>query len=172
MQLIRCTKKLQKEMGLTKEDVQTEAAAPSFLGSWHANLLFIDRKKCVLFTNDKTLFNFVVLDVRKAELRKLDVLFRRYLQTVLAEEAMAESVRQRILSEYTTIAYANTNNRKVLGSMNDLAYQYKYAILENGGVHSAMVPSLIKQFNRMPMGMLNYQYPIDALLAVYGEDCV
>lgn len=169
MQLIRCTKKLQKEMGLTKEDVQAEAPDSSYLGSWHANLLFIDRKKCVLFANDKTLFNFVALGVRKVELRKLDVLFRQYLQTVLAEEEMAESIRQRILSEYTTIAYANTNNRKVLGSMNDLAHIYKYAILENGGIHSAIVPSLIKQFNRMPMGMLNYQYPINALLAMYSE---
>ena len=168
MQLIRCTKKLQKEMGLKKDDVQTGKAIPSYLGSWHANLLFIDRKKCVLFANDKTLFNFIVLGVRKAELRKLDVLFKQYLQTVLAEEDMAESIRQRILLEYTEIAYANTNNRKDLGSMNDLARSYKYSILESGGIHNPTIPSLIKQFNRMPMGMIDYQYPIDMLRAMYG----
>jgi hypothetical protein len=49
MQLIRCTKKLQKEMGLRKEDLVTTAPEISCLGGWHANLLHIDSRKCVLF---------------------------------------------------------------------------------------------------------------------------
>lgn len=107
-------------------------------------------------------------DIRRVELRELDFLFKQYLQTVLAEEDIAKPIRQRILSEYANVAYANTNNRKVLGSMNDLAYHYKNSILENGGIHSPIVPSLIKEFNRMPMGAIDYQYPIDMLRAMYG----
>ena len=59
MQLIRCTKKLQKAMGLKEADLVRHEPEFSFLGSWHANLIHIDRRKCVLFTNDKTLFNFL-----------------------------------------------------------------------------------------------------------------
>ena len=43
MQLIRCTGKLQKEMGLKKSDLCEAIPKFSYLGSWHANLIFIDR---------------------------------------------------------------------------------------------------------------------------------
>ena len=43
MQLIRCTKKLQKEIGLKAADLVGQEQAPGLLGPWHANLLTIDR---------------------------------------------------------------------------------------------------------------------------------
>ena len=49
MQLIRYTKKLQKEMGLKQPDLCEEEPRFSYLGPWHANLIHIDRRKCVLF---------------------------------------------------------------------------------------------------------------------------
>ena len=54
MQLIRCTLKLQKEMGFKKSDLREDEPVFSYLGSWHANLIHIDRRKCILFVNDKT----------------------------------------------------------------------------------------------------------------------
>ncbi len=59
MQLIRCTKKLQKEMGLKQSGLCTEEPRFLYLGPWHANLIHIDRRKCILFVNDNTLFNSV-----------------------------------------------------------------------------------------------------------------
>ena len=75
MQLIRCTKKLQKEMGLKPSDLCAEEPRFSYHGPWHANLIHIDQRKCVLFVNDKTLFNFIVPDLSKAQIRDLDKLF-------------------------------------------------------------------------------------------------
>ena len=71
------------------------------------------------------------------------------------------------MSEYASIKYANTNSKSVLGSMNDLAFHYKHHIQSEGGVHSHAVPSIIKKLNRMPMGALEYVFPIKALKAVY-----
>ncbi len=85
MQLIRCTKKLQKEMGLKKIELSQTEPKFSYLGSWHANLIHIDRKKCVLFVNDKTLFNFIVPDVSRSQIKGLSGLFRDYLECVLTE---------------------------------------------------------------------------------------
>lgn len=167
MQLIRCTAKLQKEMGLKKADLMQDTPNFSYLGPWHANLIYIDRRKCVLFVNDKTLFNFIAPDVSKAVIRKLDDLFRNYLQCILADEGFPESVRDKILSEYADVAYAKTNSKRVLGSMNDLAYHYKHSILDAGGVHSYAVPGIIRRLNRMPMSAIEYVYPIAALLALY-----
>jgi len=167
MQLIRCTKKLQKEMGLKKSDLYVEEPRFLYLGPWHANLIHIDRRKCVLLVNDKTLFNFIVPDLSRAQIRELDKLFKGYLSCVLADAGIAEADRVRILSEYDEVGFANTNSKSVLGSMNDLAFHYKYSIMEAGGVHSHAVPEIIHRLNRMPMGSLKYVFPIEALRALY-----
>jgi hypothetical protein len=167
MQLIRCTKKLQKEMGLKQSDLCAEEPRFSYLGPWHANLIHIDRRKCALFVNDKTLFNFIVPDVARAQIRELDKLFMSYLSCVLADAGVVEADRARILSEYNEVGYANTNNKSVLGSMNDLAFHYKYSILEAGGVHSPAIPGIIRRLNRMPMGALKYVFPIESPRALY-----
>jgi hypothetical protein len=167
MQLIRCTKKLQKEMGLKQSDLYTEEPRFSYLGPWHANLIYINRRKCVLFVNDKTLFNFIVPDLSRAQIRDLEKLFKSYLSCILADEGFGEAGRTRILSEYDEVCFANTSSKSVLGSMNDLAFHYKYSIQEAGGVHSPAVPEIIRRLNRMPMGALKYVFPIEALKALY-----
>lgn len=167
MQLIRCTKKLQKEMGLKQSDLCTEEPRFSYLGPWHANLIYINRRKCVLFANDRTLFNFIVPDVSRENIRDLEKLFTGYLSCILVDEGFEEADRERILSEYDEISFANSSSKSVLGSMNDLAFHYKYSILESGGVHSPAVPGIIRRLNRMPMGALKYVFPIEALKALY-----
>jgi hypothetical protein len=165
MQLIRCTKKLQKEMGLKPSDLCAEGPCFSYLGPWHANLIYINRRKCVLFANDRTLFNFIVPDVTRATIRELDKLFTGYLSCILADEGFADADRARILSEYDEIRFANTNSKSVLGSMNDLAFHYTHSILESGGVHGPAVPGIIRQLNRMPMSAIKEVFPIEALKA-------
>lgn len=167
MQLIKCTKKLQKEMGLKPSNLAKSEPTFSYLGSWHANLIFINRKKCILFCNDKTLFNFIVPDITKKQIQNLEVLFKEHLSCVLSAEGFPNSTLSKIMSEYESIGYSNTSNKSVLGSMNDLVFHYKDAILDAGGVHSYLVPSIISQLNHMPMGAIDYAYSIEALKALY-----
>jgi len=167
MQLIRCTAKLQKEMGLKKSDLVETEPPFSYLGSWHANLIHIDGRKCILFANDKTLFNFIVPDVARADIKKLDVLFRQYLRCVLIEEDIDTTNIERIMNEYDEIAYAKTDSKSVLGSINDLAFNYKYHIQAEGGVLGCSVPGVIRRMNRMPMGAIKYCQAIEALKAMY-----
>ena len=165
MQLIRCTKKLQKEIGLKPSDLCTQEPRFSYLGPWHANLIHIDRRKCLLFVNDRTLLNFIVPDVSRATIRELDKLFTGYLSCILADEGFSEVDRARILSEYDEVCFANTGSKSVLGSMNDLAFHYKYSIQEAGGVHSPALPGIIRRLNRMPMSAIKEVFPIEALKA-------
>ncbi len=154
-------------MGLKKSDLNDSVPDCSFLGSWHANLLYIDRKKCVLFVNDKTLFNFIAPDVNREQIRNLSDLFRNYLSCVVASEGFPENPQQLIENEYKKTTYSGTNNKSTLGSMTDLVFHYKHHILAEGGVHRAMVPEIIHQLNRMPMGAISYQYPINVLKELY-----
>ena len=168
MQLIRCTKKLQKEMGLKNAALIQQEPTPTVLGSWHANLINIDQSRCVLFVNDNTLFNFLIPDVTTVQFHQLDTLFRDFLRCILAEEGFDKTTANNILQEYTEIGFANTNNKSVLGSMNDLAQHYQYHIEEEGGVHSCMVPQIIHDLNRMPMSAIAAHFPVKALRELYG----
>ena len=155
-------------MGLKPKDLQVNETEFSFLGPWHANLIYIDRRKTLLFVNDRTLFNFIIPDVTRSQIRKLPEQFRLMLSCVLAEEAIPEEVRQRILAEYKELGFAKSSSKSVLGSSNDIAFHYKYLILEAGGVHSWRVPEIIRELNRMPMKAIKHTFPIEELAHLYG----
>lgn len=53
MQLIKCTKKLLDEF---PQKTPSEVPQENNLGSWHANIFNIEKRKCVLVTNDLTLY--------------------------------------------------------------------------------------------------------------------
>lgn len=63
---LRCTQKLAKLLG-TKASKLAEPSEPAETSDWYANLLWIERKKCILFAHAETLFCFLVTDVRKAD---------------------------------------------------------------------------------------------------------
>jgi hypothetical protein len=154
-------------MGLQKPDPAEAESAFSRLGSWHANLLYIDGRKCILFANDKTLFNFLVPAVSRARIRELERLFRSSLACVIADEKLSPEVVRSIDSEYEDLGFASTNNRSVLGSMNDLAFHYKCHAREEGGVHDCDLPAIIRRLNRMPMTGTTFTFPIEGLKALY-----
>ena len=161
MQLIKCTAKLRKEMGLKKSDLSETVPENSLLGAWHANLLYVNRKKCVLFVNDKTLYNFVVINLSRAKIKELDSIFVQYLVLNLFQEGFSEALVKRLTQEYDTIQFTKTDSKSVLGSMNDLAFHYKYHIQTEG---ENALPSIIHKMNRMPMGAQNYNYSIESLM--------
>lgn len=168
MALIRCTAKLIKEMGLKSSDLVENQPKSPVLGQWHANLISINRRKSVLFVNDRVLVNFIVPDVPRAQIKKLDVMFRGTFQCILSDEGFAPGVVTKIMGEYSKIGFAKSNSRNVLGSMNDLALHYETSIRESGGPHSAEVPRIIARLNRMPMKSTSgYIFPIKELTKLF-----
>lgn len=49
------------------------------VGNWYANLLRIERRKCVMFTNEKTLYSFLAFVVLKENLRNIEQVFFTHL---------------------------------------------------------------------------------------------
>lgn len=70
MRLLHCTQKLLKELG--NPAIVDTPANPKGLGNWCANLIRIDRKKCLLFTNEKTLYSFLVPNVLKKNIKNIE----------------------------------------------------------------------------------------------------
>jgi hypothetical protein len=157
---IRCTNKLLNELGAKPTSVPDQL--PS-LFDWHANLLWLNGKKYVLFTNDQTLFTFLMR--WKKTSRSINFLerFRLNLFRSLKNEGLAEAQVEYVLSEYTQVTITKTNSRSVLGSMSDLAFQVKSLIYINEELTDAKLSEISRQVNRTPMGAIKYKVGIDEL---------
>ena len=166
MQFIRCTQKLLKELRVTPSEDEPEFG---YIGDWHANLLRVERRKCVLFTNSDTLYSIFVFGLKRPDFDHLDEIFRQSLFRRLRIEGFSEIQIEKALEENRTIHFVKTNNRSVLGSMNDLAFQIEAHIKSSGGISNFGIDAINDVLNRIPMGALNYQYSIEALKAKLNQ---
>lgn len=168
MLVLQCTKKLQTAIKLKKTDLVDANVETSDFGSWFLNLIEIDGCPCLLAANDQTLFNFLIADIPKLDATQLIELFKSYLHCVLAEEGFEQPFIQKLMDEFAEVRFANTNSRRVLGSLNELAFFYR-CHLEEEGIHSPRLPEIIKNMNRVVMGMITTT-SITELHDLFGVD--
>jgi hypothetical protein len=166
VQIIHCTKKLLIDLGALGSKMPHEHEV-GFLGPWHASLIRIERRKCILFTNDRTLYSFLVPGFKKKD--DVHELFLVNLNSILAAEGLRHGEILKALDEYSTIAIAPTTNRSVLGSMNDLAGQVEFLIQRAGGLGKADMLRVNMMLNRVPMGALKYRYAIENVFELFGR---
>lgn len=170
MLLLRCTKKLQTAIGLKKSALLEGVVDDSVFESWHANLIELCGSQGILVAHDKTLFNFLIADVPVHNAQQFIETFKSYLRCCLVEEGFDTVLIDKLLDRYSDCQFATTNSKRVLGSLNELAFMYGYHVEDAGSVHSYMVPEIIKKMNRVPMGMLNGKYAIDAFRESFGPN--
>lgn len=161
MALIQCTQKLLTK--LDSFDAGSMKESTSILGNWHANLLCIERRNCILFTNDLTLYSLFLPKVVKAHFQKLAEMFTQALVLNLEAEGFDQHIEP-ILGEYKNkLTFTKSNNRSVLGSMNDIAYMVKLRVFDHGGLDHCDCLNLNKKINRIPFKAIKYHYPIECL---------
>ena len=166
MRIIHCTQKLLKELDVPIIDPDKTPSDSQGLGNWYANLIKIDRKKCLLFTNEKTLYSFLIPHIKKATLKNIVNEFMITLNFNLQYEGFSLEVISKVMEDYEKIGFAKTASRKVLGSMNELAFQYEVLIMGKEGLGNVKILELNHTINRTIMGAIKYKYPIEALKKV------
>lgn len=148
MAFIRCTKKLVSELPSLREEAVSKS---TILGDWHANLLRIERRKCVLFTNNETLFSVFIPMLKKPHFQSLASVFLDNLIQTLKSEALDDIIEQ-VKDNYTeNLTYSTTNNRSVLGSMNDIAHSLPFFLEREGGIENVDPLKINRILNRMPL---------------------
>lgn len=166
MRLIRCTQKLLRELSFFPAGSDVAEINPEGLGNWYANLVRFDRRKCFIFTNEKTLYSFLVPGVLKKDLLNIHNLFRSHLSNNLQYEGFATDVIKRALEEYNEIGLAKTASRSVLGSMNDLKCAYGFEVVRSGGIGGFNVLAVNREMNRTPLSAIKYSYAIEEVKRV------
>ncbi len=162
MTLLHCTAKLLKELGsppLQSPDTPT----PQGLENWYANLIRIDRRKCLLFTNEKTLFSFLIPAVKKENLKNIVEEFLINLNLNLQAEEFPGEIINRVMQEYTEIGFAKTASKTVLGAMTQLMFEYEVLIAMKEGVENVRILEINKDINRSLMRGDRHLHPIEML---------
>ena len=152
--VLRCTKKLLDVL----RPPQVSAPEPGE-DDWYANLLVLDRRKCLLLTHAATLFSVFEPDVRVGQLRSTRELVSALVERELREEQLPPETFGDMRSEELVIA--KTADRSVLGCMNDMAFLAEVAVGQSGGLASLDDRALNRRLRRNINSARDYQRPID-----------
>ena len=113
---------------------------------WYANLVWIERRKCLLLTHAGTLFSMFLPDVRAAELRPVG----RFVVPAIESELITEGLPCNTFGplDPENVVVARTANRSVLGCMNDMASMIESSVPIEGGLQRRDVADLNRGLRR------------------------
>ena len=156
MVTMRLTHKLQKLLDINlPEQLQPTT---SKLGDWYANFVPTDSGDLIILVNEKTLLSVAI---PFWESNHLLLLFRLRVENLLGMIGIPAKAIAQELHHYNDIQFGKTRSRIVLGSMNDLAYQYQAIaeMVENKADLS--LSNAEYRMSQMPCKPINYRGPMD-----------
>ena len=153
---LRLTHKLQQMLDIDL----TEQLKPttSTLGDWYANFVPTCSGDLIVLVNEKTLLS-VAIPIWESN--HLLLLFRLRVENLLGMIGIPSKVIDQELHHYNDTQFGKTRSRSVLGSMNDIAFQYQ-AIAEMAENKADLSLSNAEyQMSQMPCKPIEYRAPID-----------
>ena len=140
--VVRCTGKLLNLLGKSVGLVE----APASSDDWYANLLWLDRRKCLLITHAGTLFSLFVADIRAADLRPLERRIVDLLTGALVEEGLPSDALGGL--DPGEVQIAKTASKHILGVMNQMAFEIAWVVDQAGGLWDIDVDDLNRHLRR------------------------
>ena len=163
MNQLRLTQKVQKAASLKPDDLYQIDENGIGLGSWTVNLFNQDRRKVLIFLNEKTLYSFVLTGVRKEHYNVLTEKFCLGLSQLLDIDGFTSKEAGYLMQGLDYVTYSKTSSKKVLGNLNDLIWHYQHLISSAGGLEYADIGEIIYRLNRMPQRNVGWGYSVEAV---------
>jgi hypothetical protein len=138
--ILRCTAKARALLGAPN---LVDPASDD--NEWYLNVLWFDRRKCLLLVHADTLFPVFVADVRKADLMPIENWMARVVRCELVSEGLAEDTLGSLTGR---VLIAKTASRQILGFMNEMAMQADYAIADAGSLAACDIDGLNQWLRR------------------------
>lgn len=136
---IHCTKKLYSKLPLdTGGRLLDKKPSPyaandepeTRLSGWHANLILLQRRQCILFVHDETRFPVFLPALKKSQLAELDYWFTDGFMNTLLKSGADEELMERAHAALGPLIFDQDCNRSVQATMNqmvqDLSYEFIY----------------------------------------------
>jgi hypothetical protein len=126
--VLQCTRKLLSAVG-----GPTAGHLPDGhpLDQWHANLFHWERRKCVIFVNDRTLLPVLLFGVKKQQLSNLADAFTEVFCSQLEERRVPAYVVDEVRRLYQQAHVTATRDRSVGGSLNQFTKELKWVVAQD-----------------------------------------
>jgi hypothetical protein len=154
--VVRCTKRLLDLLG-SRAVMLTELSPAE--DDWYANLLWIDRQKCLLLTHAGTLFSLFRAGVRSADLRPIGTYLVKAVETELRSENLPPDTFSQL--DPDGVRLAKTASRSTLGFMNEMAIELRYHVTDAGGLRRCDIDALNHGLRRTLRNRGGYVRPIE-----------
>lgn len=166
MSIIYCSAKLSTLIGTRILDAPENFQLIERLYGWNAQMFTLHKRKCIIITNKATLYSIIRLDVLKKDLSNLSDFFKDSLLKQLMADDLYDSHEfwEPLFSNVNF--YRTDNDKKVIGSINELIFQLKVAIDYNSaGLGQPTDTKAASYLNYTIMGLIRYKTPIESLKA-------
>ncbi len=141
--ILRCTVKVLNLLGSRPTDLATVEPTDD---DWYANLLWLDRRKCLLLAHAGTLFSVFVPGIRKADLVPIGRLVVSHIENELGAEGLLIDLFG--VLDPQSVDLARTASRSVLGYINEIGRFCEYAVADSGGLERCDVDELNRELRR------------------------
>ncbi len=134
---LHCTKKLQAKLPLSDDGrlpgrLSGEVVAESPLSGWHANLLLMQRRQCVLFVHDATRFPLFIPALKKPDFAELDYYFQDALMNSLLKLGATDAQMKAAEQLLAPLVCDSATDRSVLGTLNQMGQELEYMLVYDG----------------------------------------
>jgi hypothetical protein len=160
MPVLRCTSKLLAEID---DPVAFSPSNPSSIGDWYGQIFSVNRRKCILFIHEPTLFVCFASGVTKALYRQIAPFFRDVLKSTLQIMQFTAKEAECILGFHADLMVGKTINRSTVGSLNNRITDAKCLIAHHGGFDYISPQSVVKSLNHRPMKPIGYSKGLEEL---------
>jgi hypothetical protein len=161
MVILRCTRKLLAR--LKRTEVSADIVSSTRLGDWYGNILQIGRRQHLLFISERSRLP-VVIPIREA--KHLAMVFPTAVCDVLAAVGIGAKDIADERSKMSEVFFGRTNNRSLLGTLNDFAF-----MAQQGNATRAEPESpekLVRFLSKTPILPFDGASPIELTRAAFG----
>lgn len=120
-----------------KEKIQVpDSFEENPLGTWSANVFYVDRKKCWIITNSLSFYTLILQDISSKEIKNLTAIFTQIFLQQLQVDGINLSLTelQKIIGEVHL--FSTNNDKRTLGVQNSLKvyiedWKHEYGSFKN-----------------------------------------
>lgn len=155
--VLRLTRKLADKIKIkTLPEYDDEGSA---IDEWYGHMFIADRTQYMLFTNAYSLYSVIFLGRGVNDIKTFFETATHSLSETLKKDGFEIMVGRFFTDRIEIIDVYKTNNRGILGSMNDMIAHSKFYFSDY-----KMTPSEIsRRLNIMPYSYLRYKNPLEVI---------
>jgi len=178
---IHSTKKLLAKLPLdengmlinSRENPESRLTEDSPLGSWHANLLTIQRHNCVLFVHDASRFPVFIKELRKPDFAELAWYFEDGFMNTLLKAGADDAQMKAAASALRPLQFDSDCDRSVQGAMNQRAQEIEYMLSHEGvalaDIGAYRTGAWLSEMLTKPKGAKDYIRPNEVMFGLLNE---